>query len=80
MIFIGAGNFLVGISAFVMNIFLSHSLQSGSYKDAGFIVQGWEILRDMTNLLFIFALIYTAFNLVLGTGGSDTKNTVPNNV
>lgn len=47
MIFIGAGNFLVGISTYVMDIFLSHSLQSSPCKDAGFIEQGWEILRDM---------------------------------
>ena len=66
------GNWLVGMSAWLMDIFLTHSIQSSSYKDAGFIQQGWEILRDITNIIFIFALVYIAFGMVLGTS-SDAK-------
>lgn len=67
------GNALVALAAQFMDFFLQHSIQSSSYRDAGFIEQGWEILRDVTNLAFIFALLYIAFNMVLGTGGGDTK-------
>ena len=67
-IFITAGNFLVGASAIFMDFFLSHSIQSDTYKSQNFISQGWEIIRDITNIIFIFALIMIAFNLVLGSG------------
>lgn len=72
-IVVGAGNFLVGISAIFMDYFLGYSIQSAAYKDQGFITQGWEIIRDMTNIVFIFALIIVAFNLVLGNNSSDAK-------
>jgi hypothetical protein len=72
-IFIVGGNWLVGLSATFMDYFLNHTIQSSSYRDAGFIEQGWEILRDATNILFIFALLYLAFNMMLGNGGSSTK-------
>ncbi|MCD5389847.1 MAG: hypothetical protein LR005_00445, partial [Candidatus Pacebacteria bacterium] len=67
------GNFLVGVSAMMMDFFLQHSIQSSTYKDQSFIGQGWEIVRDLTNIVFIFALIVIAFNLVLGSGGSGNK-------
>jgi hypothetical protein len=71
-ILIEVGNYFVGMSGIIMDFFLSHSIQSSSYKDSNFINQGWEILRDVTNILFIFALIYIAFELVLGIG-KDAK-------
>ena len=72
-IVVNGGNVIVGLAAFFMDTFLFHSLQSGSYRDSGFIVQGWEILRDFTNIVFIFALLMMAFNLVLGRDESNTK-------
>lgn len=72
-IVISVGNFLVGVSAYVMDFFLEHSLNSSSYKGSGFIEQGWEILRDLTNIIFIFALVYSAFSIVLGFKAADAK-------
>ncbi len=73
IIFVSVGNLVVGLSAFIMETFLFHSLQSSSYSDSGFIEAGWEILRDLTNIVFIFALLLIAFNLVLGRDESNNK-------
>lgn len=75
-IFIIGGNWLVGISATIMDFFLNHSLQSTSYSGSNVIQQGWEILRDATNIVFIFALMMAAFRMVLGQGTSNAKGQV----
>jgi hypothetical protein len=59
---------LVAISGMFLDFFLKHSISSNSYRDAGFISQGWEILRDFANIAFIFSLLFAAFEMVLGAG------------
>ena len=59
------GNFLVGLAGMVLDFFMLHSISSTSYR-SGFIEAGWEILRDVTNIAFLFGLLYLAFNMVLG--------------
>jgi hypothetical protein len=73
IIFVTGGNVIVGLAAFFMDTFLFHSLQSSSYRDSGFIVQGWEILRDLTNIIFIFALVTLAFQMVLDLTTANVK-------
>lgn len=72
-IVVTGGNIIVGLAAFFMDTFLFHSLQSSSYSDSGFIVQGWEILRNLTNIIFIFSLLSLAFKMVLDVGQSNAK-------
>ncbi len=73
LLFVNVGNILVGFSAKFMDFFLSHSLQSASYNGSDFIKQGWKILRDITNIIFIFALLFIAFQMVLGSGKGKAK-------
>ncbi len=73
MITVQAGNYLVGMSATLMDFFLAHSLKSSSYNGSPFIKGGWEILRDITNIVFIFALLFIAFQMVLGGGKGKAK-------
>ncbi|MAQ76979.1 hypothetical protein CL684_00390 [Candidatus Campbellbacteria bacterium] len=73
MLLITVGGFLVLVAGMVLDFFMEFTLQSSSYRDAGFIVEGWEILRDLTNVLFIFALLVMAFKMVLGMAGRDDK-------
>lgn len=73
MIVVVGGNALVYLASEFMDYFLQHSIASSSYKDAGFILEGWEILRDLTNIVFIFALLIIAFKLVLGIGTTNLK-------
>ncbi len=75
-IVIVAGNALVGLSAKVMDFFLHYSLQSTSYGGSRVIHQGWEILRDLTNIVFIFALLSAAFRITVDKGSSAAKQQV----
>lgn len=67
------GNIFVGLAGMFLDFFLQHSITSASYKDATFINTGWEILRDLTNIVFIFALLTVAFKMVLGQNDGDNK-------
>ena len=64
---------LVGL---IMDAVIGFSISSSFYHQSGIIEAGWEILRDLTNILFIFALLITAFKLVLGQNDGNTKKTL----
>jgi len=57
-----------------MDTILSFSISSSFYKQSGIIEAGWEILRDFTNILFIFSLLMIAFKMVLGQDDSNNKS------
>jgi len=65
---------LAGLTAVVLDFILMHSISSSTYT-SGIIEAGWEILRDFTNIIFIFALLVFAFKMVLGQG-ADKKQFV----
>ncbi len=94
-IFCGIVKFVVGIWMFVsqmvlvavsliLDVAINFSLSSSSYTgDVGtFIDTGWKIVRDFTNILFIFGLLVAAFYLILQPKkdtvgiGSDPKRIV----
>jgi hypothetical protein len=70
---------LTQVVAAIMGLFLDwvllHSISSQSYK-GGMIEAGWEILRDFTNIIFVFALLVLAFQLVLGRQSRGGKITL----
>lgn len=79
-VFCGLAKFTTGIWMFVsqlvlvvtglvLDIAIDFSLSSQNYKQnvSGFIDTGWTIVRDITNILFIFGLLVAAFSLILGT-------------
>lgn len=45
-------------------------------KDFGFVTNGWAILRDVTNLGYIFILLFVAINIILGTSGYGDKSLI----
>ena len=63
----------VVIMGLMMDAILSFSISSNFYRQSGIIELGWEVLRDLTNILFIFALVSTAFKLVLGIKTQEAK-------
>lgn len=58
-------HFLSYISARFLDFFIFYSISNETYSSSEFITEGWEILRDLTNFIFIFALLYIAFQFVL---------------
>lgn len=82
---------LAKISAMIFDYSIWSSLQSGTYSaydgtvgDEGFVIRGWKLVRDFSNLIFIFALFFIAFVLILGLDnnpngspmGLDPKKTI----
>lgn len=68
------------VAAVVLDYSLWSTLQSSTYtsQDAtdSFVVRGWKLVRDLSNLLFIFALFVIAFVLILNKdeGGDSMFN------
>lgn len=55
----------------------AYSIADSSYRTA-FVVEGWGILRDICNVLFIFILLYVALSTVLNLHGFKTKEMIIN--
>jgi hypothetical protein len=73
---------LATVAGMVFDYSIWSSLQSGTYTafdgetgDEGFVVKGWKLVRDFANLIFIFALFFIAFVLILGL--DDNPNGSP---
>ncbi len=69
---------LATISGMAFDYSIWNSIQSGTYTkydgtdgNEGLVVSGWKLVRDFTNLLFIFALFVIAFTLILDLDGGD---------
>ncbi len=72
---------ILSISGHFFDYMLGYNLKSDSYSisSAGqpsFVEQGWKVVRDISNIFFIFILLYLAISTILGTGGSDVKKSV----
>lgn len=72
---------IAAISGFFLDYVLLGTITSGSYSENSgmgtIAVIGWKLIRDFTNLLFIFALFAVAFNLILNvntSGGTGASN------
>lgn len=76
LVLINVTQFFVGIAGFILDFFLKFTITSSSYRGSGFIEAGWEILRDFTNIVFIFSLLVISFKLVLGQDDGSVKKTL----
>jgi hypothetical protein len=64
---------LVGVAANILDFFLGYSLDSNAYR-AEFVQKGWALIRDISNVAFIFTLLYLAIKHILG---SSSKKYIP---
>jgi hypothetical protein len=56
---------LVWVTARLLDAFVNISIQSNIYRST-FVADGWRIVRDISNMLFIFILLYTAIGTIIG--------------
>jgi len=54
-----------------------YSISDSSYRSS-FVTEGWRIVRDLSNIFFIFILLYVAFRLILNIGGAQSKQMIIN--
>lgn len=67
------------ITGELFDYFVQYSLDTNSYRGNGnFIERGWSVVRDIGNVLFIFALLYIAITHILQAGNSGTKKLLIN--
>ncbi|MCA9351591.1 hypothetical protein KC929_02330 [Patescibacteria group bacterium] len=76
ILFYATTQVFVVIVGLMMDAVLFFSISSNFYRSSGMIEAGWEILRDLTNIVFIFALLVVAFRMVLGQNDGKTKETL----
>lgn len=62
---------VLGLVGLIFDWTLDFTLSSQNYKQnvGTFITMGWGIMRDISNLIFIFTLLVAAFSLILGMEG-----------
>ncbi len=63
---------VAAFAGWFLDFFLKHSITSSSYR-TGLTEGGWEIIRDLVNIVFIFSLIVIAFQKVFGNSSSNTN-------
>ena len=65
-------SFLLGLAGKLFNVVMVLALDSTTYK-TGFVDQAWVIVRDFSNIFFIFILLYIAIQTILGLGHETKK-------
>ncbi len=69
-------SFLAGLAAMFLDWFIHFSIQSSTYTGSEFISQGWALVRDISNIVFIFILLYIAIGTILRLPSVDAKKMV----
>lgn len=64
---------LASLGGVVLDYTVWNTLQSATYTTQdvadSFVVKGWKLVRDLSNLVFIFALFVVAFSLIINGDG-----------
>lgn len=74
-------SWVLNASAFVFDAVVPYSLGVGTPNafQSAFITEGWGLMRDITNMVFIFAMLYIAIATILQIGaGRNTKALIIN--
>ncbi len=72
-LFYALPSFLLMVSAYIFNFFISITLYTTLYKNNDFITNSWGIVRDLSNIFFILILLYVAIQTILGIGHETKK-------
>jgi hypothetical protein len=76
-IFYNISAFLLAMAGKLFDILTSLAISSKVYRDSTFVITGWSIVRDISNVFFIFVLLIAAFRLMFGQNvGSTIKNVI----
>lgn len=74
-IFYIAGLFLT-ITGQLLDMSISRTIDHDTYTNLQSVNVGWTIIRDFSNMFFIFALLYIAILTIVGSAGSTAKRWV----
>jgi hypothetical protein len=74
-IFYKASAWLLEITGRLLDAFINISIHSTIYRST-FVAEGWRIVRDLSNIFFIFILLYIAIGTILGSHGFNPKKLI----
>jgi len=77
LIFKGASWFMMSMGA-ILDYAISRTVDSNTYGNLAAVKTGWTIIRDMSNMFFIFVLLYIAIMTILGLAGGSVKRWLAN--
>ncbi len=69
-------NWITGLFGSLFDFFLGYSISDEAYR-MGFAVEGWKLIRDISNIFFIIILVWTGFAAVFDIGNISMKKVVP---
>ena len=65
---------LASLTGQFLDFFIEYSISSQTYSQGSdFVHNGWELVRDMANIFFIFVLLYIAIGTILNLDQVNTK-------
>lgn len=73
--FKGTAAFVV-LSAHLLDWTVAYSIDSTSYNASTFVQNAWALVRDLSNMFFIFLLLYIAIATILNLNGINWKKAV----
>ena len=80
MLALGIGGLFVGIGGLALDITLRLTvIEMGNFFSGGYglgIIQVWQIIRDLFNILFIFAFIFLGIKTILNSDDSGTRRAI----
>ncbi len=62
----------------ILDMAIDRTINSATYSNLKVVNVGWTAVRDLSNMFFIFVLLYIAILTVLGQAGSSAKRWVVN--
>lgn len=71
-----ASHFLLQMAGLLFDFFIGFSLSSKVYGQTTFVYDGWKIVRDISNIFFIFILMYAAIGMILKLHHFDAKKII----
>lgn len=73
-IILGVASWVLWLAAILFNVSIGYSLNmSQLLKDLPMVDIGWTTFRDVTNIFFIFIILYIAVNTILGNAKYNAK-------
>ncbi|MBP6974505.1 MAG: hypothetical protein KBB54_01010, partial [Candidatus Pacebacteria bacterium] len=67
-------SWVLWVAAILFNKTLGYTLNmAGFIKDIPIVAVGWTTFRDVTNLMFVFIILYIAINTIIGNEGYGIK-------
>ncbi len=70
---------ILALAGIIFNFTLQYTLNfKALVGSTGVVNIGWTIIRDMSNMVFIFILLFIAIGTILGLSGHNAKNLLKN--